>query len=344
MTAFFSEYGLFLAETVTVVLAISFVLGRLFALGSRGRDAQQDKLVVRKLNRKFKHMAMAMKRELLPSSEVKKLAKADKAEVKALAKDAKAGATRKRVFVLDFHGDLRAAAVASLREEVTSVLTVATSADEVVVRLESAGGLVYAYGLAASQLQRVRDRGVPLTVVIDKVAASGGYMMACVADVVVAAPFAVVGSIGVVTQIPNFHRFLKNKDVDVELFTAGEFKRTVTMLGENNDKGRAKLQEELDEAHLLFKEHIVRHRPALDIERVATGEHWYGSRALELGLVDRLSTSDDYLLTAADQADVLEVRYQPKAPLSQRLSALAAATADRMAGKAWQRAQETRLF
>jgi serine protease SohB len=213
--------------------------------------------------------------------------------------------------------------VASLREEVTAVLTAAQAEDEVIVRLESAGGLVHGYGLAASQLLRIRDRRLKLTVAVDKVAASGGYMMACVADRIIAAPFAILGSIGVIAQLPNFNRLLKKHDVDFEQFMAGEHKRTVTLFGENTDKGRQKFQEEIEDVHALFKDFVKTHRPQVDLERVATGEHWFGARALESRLVDELRTSDDVLLDASASADLYEVVYTGKKPWLVRLLAQA---------------------
>jgi serine protease SohB len=212
-----------------------------------------------------------------------------------------------------------ASAVATLRQEVTAILTVAEPGDRVLVRLESAGGAVHAYGLAASQIARFRERKVPVTVAVDKIAASGGYMMACTAEHIIAAPFAVLGSIGVVAQLPNFHRLLEKNDIDFELFTAGEFKRTITLFGENTDKARAKFREEIEEVHVLFKDFVKQNRPVLDLAQVATGEHWYGSRALELKLVDELRTSDDYLLEASSDADLYEVTYHAKKGLWARI-------------------------
>jgi serine protease SohB len=228
------------------------------------------------------------------------------------------------VFVLNFHGDIRASALASLREEVTAVLTVAQPEDEVMLRLESSGGLVHAYGLAAAQLLRIRDRRLKLTVAVDKVAASGGYLMACVADRIIAAPFAILGSIGVIAQLPNFNRLLKKHDIDYEQFMAGEYKRTVTLFGENTDKGRHKFQEEIEATHALFKDFVRNHRPQLDLDQVATGEYWYGTRALEHRLADELRTSDDYLLDASAGAEVYEVTYTGKKPWLARLLAHAA--------------------
>jgi serine protease SohB len=214
-----------------------------------------------------------------------------------------------RAFVIDFKGDIQASAVSSLREEITAVLAVAEDDDEVLIRLESSGGVVHGYGLAASQLQRVRNSNIALTVSVDKVAASGGYMMACIADTIISAPFALIGSIGVVAQIPNFHRLLKKNEVDVELMTAGEFKRTLTLFGENTDKGREKFAEELEDIHLLFKEFVTENRPSVSIEEVATGEAWFGVRALERQLVDQLKTSDEYILDLCEERDVFQVQY-----------------------------------
>jgi serine protease SohB len=247
-----------------------------------------------------------------------------KARKKQLKVERGGGSPRKRrVFVVSFHGDIRGSAVASLREEVTAILTVAEAGDEVIVRLESGGGLVHAYGLAASQLLRIKAKGLRLIVAVDKVAASGGYMMACVADRVLAAPFAVVGSIGVVSQIPNFHRLLQKNDIDFEQFTAGEYKRTVTVFGENTDAGREKFRAEIEDTHRLFKEFVSEHRKGLDMVQVATGEHWFGARALELNLVDELRTSDDYLLEASNTADLYEVSFAAKKHLAARLMGMA---------------------
>ena len=273
---------------------------------------------------------------------------ATSAEAKAPAKTAPAGSTAEqqtdhRVFVLTFDGDIAASGVEALRQEVSAVLGAAQAGDEVVVRVESAGGAVHGYGLAASQLARIRSRGVTLTVAVDKVAASGGYLMAAVADRILAAPFAVVGSIGVVAQIPNVHRLLKKHDVDVEVHTAGRFKRTLDVLGENTEQGRAKLREELEDVHALFQEYVSSWRPKLDLEAVSTGEHWYGQRALDRALVDELVTSDEYLARACERADVFEVAWTvPKRPL-ERLAGQFASALGAGIGRAASRALESLL-
>ncbi|MBI2969930.1 MAG: protease SohB [Gammaproteobacteria bacterium] len=316
-TEFLGEYGMFLAKLGTLAL---FLLGAAvfaFLFYMRARSAGDERLEVRKLNEKYEHMQLVLRSAILPRKAFKQAVK----ELKQKHKAAQKGAARpeRRIFVLRFDGDLRASGVASLREEITALLTVAAPGDEVLVVLESAGGTVHGYGLAASQLQRIRDRSVRLTAAVDKVAASGGYMMACVADRIIAAPFAVIGSIGVLAQMPNFNRFLKKHEIDFEEMTAGKYKRTLSLFGENTDEDRAKLREELDETHELFKTFVREHRAKVEIDRIATGEHWYGRKALELGLVDELRTSDDYLGAAAQDADIYEVAFVRKKTLWERL-------------------------
>ncbi|MDU5848888.1 MAG: protease SohB, partial [Cronobacter sakazakii] len=243
----------------------------------------------------------------------------------------------------DFKGSIDAHEVSALREEVTAVLAVAKPADEVLVRLESPGGVVHGYGLAASQLQRLRERQIPLTIAVDKVAASGGYMMACVANNIVAAPFAIIGSIGVVAQIPNFNRLLKRNDIDIELHTAGQYKRTLTLLGENTEEGREKFREDLNETHHLFKEFVHSMRPSLDIDAVATGEHWYGVQAKEKGLVDEISTSDDLIIARMAEREVVSLRYMQRKRLMDRFTGSAAQSLDRLLLRWWQRGQKPLL-
>ncbi|HET8848662.1 MAG TPA: protease SohB, partial [Marinobacter sp.] len=247
----------------------------------------------------------------------KKAAKAKTKKDEGQGDDAEA---KPRIYVIDFDGDIKASDTDTLRRSISAVLSVANpETDEVIIRLESGGGLVHAYGLAAAQLDRIRSKGVKLTACVDKVAASGGYMMACVADKIVASPFAVLGSIGVVAQLPNFHRFLKKNDVDFEVLTAGEHKRTLTVFGENTDKGRQKFLADLEDTHGLFKEYVSERRPGLDIGAVANGDIWFGKRALDVKLIDEIKTSDEYLIEACERGDVVSVSYQRKRTLPERL-------------------------
>ena len=247
-----------------------------------------------------------------------------------LSKEARARKkTNQKIYVLDFKGDMAASAVEGLREEITLILATAKAGrDRVVVRLESPGGMVHGYGLAAAQLVRLREAGFHLTICVDKVAASGGYMMACIANEIISAPFAIVGSIGVVAQVPNFNRLLKDNKIDFELYTAGQYKRTVTMFGENTEEGKAKFEEELQQTHALFKHFVEKYRPQLNIEKVATGEHWYGRDALDLNLVDKLQTSDEYLLNLLTQHYIYSIQTRKKPTLGEKLGLQAAQIAD----------------
>ncbi len=329
MAEFLLNYGLFLAKTVTLVAAIVTVVYFAVLITGRKRRIRKEALEVRKINNKYEDMAIAMHAAALPRGKLRKYLKQEKTRRKAAEKHEKEEGRRKRIFVLNFHGDIRASAVTSLREEITAVLKASSDTDEVFLRLESGGGIVHGYGLAASQLMRLRAKQIPLTVSVDKIAASGGYMMACVANSIIAAPFSIIGSIGVIAQIPNFHKVLKKRDVEFEQFTAGEFKRTVTMFGENTDDAKAKFREQIEDIHRLFKDFIIEHRPGVDIVDVSTGESWPGTRALERNLVDELKTSDDYLLENSEHADLYEIKYVSKKPLLERMGIQAQRLADK---------------
>mgnify|MGYP003145715013 FL=1 len=326
---FLTEYGLFLAKIVTFVVAALVVISVIMSAAQkdRGDHEGEGELKIRKLNEKYEKLRETIQSRLMSDHQRKVFQKARKKAQKAGKKAAKAAKntdeqddSRGRVYVLDFDGDIKASDTDPLRRAITAVLSIADpEKDEVVIRLESGGGLVHSYGLAAAQLDRIRSKGLRLTACVDKVAASGGYMMACVADRIVASPFAILGSIGVVAQLPNFHRFLKKNDVDFEVLTAGEHKRTMTIFGENTDKGRQKFLEDLEDTHGLFKEYVSERRPDLDIAAVANGDIWFGKRALEVKLIDEIKTSDEYLIEACDRADVVSVAYQRKRTLPEKL-------------------------
>lgn len=337
MSQFLIEYGLFLVKVATIVVAIVVIISVAVAAG---RKSSEEGLEVKSINKKYKLLASALRQAVLKKDEQKKDAKEEKKRDKA---EAKGPSSRPRSFVIDFKGDLKASAVPSLREEVSAILDVATVDDEVIVCLENHGGVVHEHGLAASQLARIRDRDIPLAVCVDKVAASGGYLMACVASKIYAAPFAILGSIGVLAQIPNFNRMLDNHGVDFEQITAGKYKRTVTMFGENTDEDRAKLKEELEDVHALFKAAVSKYRPDLDLDKVATGEHWYGTTALELGLADEIKTSDELLTELATERDLYQLTYRIKQPLQKRLMANIDSAIEKVDAAGWRRKFESRL-
>jgi len=345
-----ANYGLFLAKIVTVVAAIGILVTIIVNVAGRKRH-QRGELRLTNLSEQYQEMQEEMQVARLDHHQQKIWHKAEKKKHKLEAKQAKARAKRGEkvisdkptLYVLDFKGSMDAHEVTSLREEITAVLAVVKPEDEVLLRLESPGGVVHGYGLAASQLQRLRDNKVRLTVAVDKVAASGGYMMACVADKIVAAPFSIIGSIGVVAQVPNFHRLLKRNDIDVELHTAGQYKRTLTLFGENTEQGREKFREDLNETHLLFKQFVHDMRPTLDIDSVATGEHWYGTQALEKGLIDAVSTSDDLLINLMKNHEVINVHYTRRKKMMDRFTGSAANSVDNLLMRWWQRGEKPLL-
>jgi serine protease SohB len=297
---FLSQYGLFLLKSITLVIAFLVLIAGLLSI----RHKPKPKLEITSLNKEYEHVISLMHKEILGKKQEKK--KKNKNELPTL-------------YVIDFNGDIKASQVEQLRDEVTAILSIAKPEDEVLVRLDSPGGAVNGYGLAASQLQRIRDKNIPLTVSIDKVAASGGYLMACVANSIIAAPFAIIGSIGVVAKIPNFHRLLKKNNIDIELLTAGEYKRTLTLFAENTEKGRHKFQEDLEKIHKAFREYVLTNRSQLDIDKVSTGEHWLAKDAFDLRLVDKLSTSDEYLVGKMMSYNVFKLMIQPKVTLVSKL-------------------------
>lgn len=337
MIEFLASYGLFLLKVITVVAGIVVVI---VVAAAAGRKGTHEGLEIEDLNEKHESLVETLRNAVLSKDQRKKAAKEKKKKDKA---EAKAETTRPRSFVIDFKGDLKASAVPSLREEVSAILDVAGEHDEVIVRLDNHGGVVHEHGLAASQLARIRDRNIPLTVCVDKVAASGGYLMACVATKICAAPFAILGSIGVIAQIPNFNRMLDSHGVEFEQVTAGKYKRTVTMFGENTDEDRAKLKEELEDVHSLFKEAVAKYRPGLDLEKVATGEHWYGTRALDLGLADEIRTSDELLSERAGDRDIYSVVYKIKQPLQKRLLGGIDSALEKVDAASWRQKFESRL-
>mgnify|MGYP005989038685 CR=1 FL=1 len=364
---FLYDYGMFLAKAITIILTVFIVLIGFLVITSRNKkDSSQGDITLVSLNDGYEDMKSAIE-EVVIDNEVykqqlktqlkkeKKEAKEKKKAAKAQAKiDKKQGTVadsaleqtddeevEKRVFVLDFNGDIRASEVDLLREEISAVLSFASTTDEVVLRLDSSGGMVHTYGLAASQLERIKSANLKLTICVDEVAASGGYMMACLADKLIAAPFAILGSIGVVAQLPNFHKVLKKHGVDYETFTAGEYKRTVTMFGENTEKGKEKFIEEIQDTHLLFKEFVAQARPNIDIDKVATGEVWFGKRAIEHNLIDELNTSDDFIMNLCKTADVYQVRYELKKSLGEKLSDLTVKTSTSVVSSVMQKLSNT---
>lgn len=307
---FLADYGLFLLKAVTIVVAIGLVVGLIASAGQK-QKSNLPKLI--NLNKKLSKVKEHFEDQTIDKKVLKKKRKESKKEEKSEKAD------KPICYVMDFHGDIKASQVEQFKHDVTALISLEQDIDEVIVRLESGGGMVHQYGYAAAQIERLRAKGIRVTVCVDRVAASGGYMMACVADQVVAAPFAVLGSIGVIAQVPNVHRLLKKNDIDFEVHTAGEYKRTLTVFGENTDKAREKFKDDLNEVHVMFKEFVSKYRPELDVVKVANGDVWYGNQAKEMGLIDRIETSDGYLLESSLTKTLIQIKHEPKKTVAKKL-------------------------
>ena len=332
---FLIDYGMFLAKAITIVLSIGVVAGLIASAGQKNKKGEKKgNIRVTQINEHIDGLRDTLRASILDKEQLKEIEKTEKKKIKAENKRKKKAtvkntedadeddSTTKRYFVLNFEGNIAADAVESLREEITAILSMATEDDEVILRLESPGGMVHAYGLASSQLLRIKNKSIPLTICVDKVAASGGYMMACLADRLVAAPFAIIGSIGVLVQLPNFHRVLKKYDVDYEIISAGEYKRTLTHFGEITNKGKAKVKEDVENIHQIFKDWVKTYRPSVEIDTIATGETWVGSQAKDRYMVDDIKTSDECVIEACETSDVYEIKFEIKKPLQVRLANL----------------------
>jgi len=341
---FLTEYGIFLAKLITLIIGLGFIL--MMAIGAaKMRDRSPFGILqVLHLNRQLQRTADQLKSVILTKKELKEMRKKEKKAAKKEKREKKEQKKRPIVYVLDFHGDIQATQVKNISRLISALLEIVKPKQEVILRLESAGGMVHSYGLAAAQLLRLKEHKLNLTVCVDKVAASGGYMMAAMADKICAAPFAVVGSVGVIGMIPNLHRLLKDNKIDIEQHTAGEYKRTLTLLGQNTPKGRAKFKKDLARIHDLFKSLLKEHRSQLPINKIATGEVWYGREAQKLKLVDEIITSDEYLMQKCKSAEVYLVRIKERKKLDDRLGKIGESLMDRLSDKILYRFNEWRLF
>lgn len=314
---FLTEYGLFLAKAVTFLVVVAVILG---LIASAGQKSKPQKIKIEHLNEKLDHLKKHLQHAVMTKKQLKQLKKDEKKHSKQESNDEK-----DKVYVLNFNGDIKAAQSEQMKDEISALLSLGGGIAEIVVKVESGGGMVHQYGFAASQLERIKQSGIPLTVCVDKVAASGGYMMAVVADKIIAAPFAILGSIGVIAQLPNFNRLLKKNDIDFEVHTAGEYKRTLTLFGENTDKARDKFRDDLADVHTLFKDFVSERRSVVDVTKVANGDVWYGQKALEVNLVDEIQTSDEYLQKRCESADVYLLSSEKKKNVMERLGLAAQA-------------------
>ncbi len=330
---FLQNLGLFFFQTLIIIVGIIAVILTIAAVAIKNKNHKNFEIEI--LNEKHQDQKSALQSLLLSADALKKEKKKIKAEEKAEEKNE---SPKPPIYVLDFlKGDINASSVDHFREEISAVLSVAEKGQSVIINVESPGGVVHGYGLAAAQILRLRDHGLDVTVCVDKVAASGGYMMACVAHKIVCSPFAIIGSIGVVAQVPNFNKLLKKYDVDFKEYTAGDYKRTVSLLGEITEKGEKKFIEQLEATHLLFKSFVGQFRPNMDIAKVATGEYWFGQDALKMGLVDEILTSDDFILKKMKTHKMIKISFEKKPSLSEKISGFVSEAVSSSVQKTFQR-------
>lgn len=330
---FLQNLGLFFFQTAIIVVGIIAVILTIAAVAIKNKGRKSFEIEI--LNEKHQDQKSALQEVLLTQAELK----IEKKKLKATAKSEEKSENQKpNIYVVDFlKGDINASSVDHFREEISAIISVANKGQEVIVCVESPGGVVHGYGLAAAQILRLRDHGLNVTVCVDKVAASGGYMMACVAHKIICSPFAIVGSIGVVAQVPNFNKLLKKYDVDYKEYTAGDYKRTVSVLGEITEKGEKKFLEQLEATHLLFKSFVGKFRPNMDLTKVATGEYWFGQDALKMGLVDEILTSDDYIMSKLAQNKLIKLSFEKKPSLSEKISGFVSEAVSSSLQKTFQR-------
>ncbi|XBC41499.1 MAG: protease SohB [Buchnera aphidicola (Nurudea yanoniella)] len=331
---FISNYILFLLKILTIFILFFLIIFLLIST-MRKKNKNRDKLNVISLNNYYKSMkneiffAKLSKNEKKIWDKNKKNNKKNKFRnffkfikiIKTIKtiKNNNSYEKKSTLYVLDFKGGIQAVELESLRQEISAIILAFKKGDEVLLRLESGGGVVHGYGLAAEQLNRLRKRSIYLTISVDKIAASGGYMMACVANKIIGAPFSIIGSIGVAAQIPNFYKFLEKNNIDIESHTAGEYKRTLTVFGKNTAEAREKFRLELSDIHNLFKEFVCNMRPSLNVKEVFNGKYWFGSIALKKGLIDKINTSDDFIISKMENFTILNLKYMTKKPILKSL-------------------------
>lgn len=214
------------------------------------------------------------------------------------------------VFVIDYVGSMMASEVVYLTAKIDAIILKSNKDDEVVINITSPGGAVSGYGLVASQIKRLKTAGLKITATVDTVAASGGYMAAVVSDEIIAAPFAMVGSIGVVANVMIYEELLKNIGIQTNVYTSGDSKRTVVPSRVPNAEEEAKLEAQLEEIHSRFKDHVLSFRPDIDEDKVFTGQAFLAADAINFGLVDKIGTSDELLLNLyKDGHRLIEVQF-----------------------------------
>lgn len=299
-----TSYAIFFLKIITIIiLLLTTIIICLILITNKDNNY----IKIKNINKKY----ITLKKLFL--SKISK-----KIERKNLIKEENLTKT-KNLFVLHFNGDINASDINNLKDILSIIILNKTHVDEVLIKLTSNGGIVTNYGLAASQLKRLKNENINLTISIDTIAASGGYMMACVANKIIASHFSIIGSIGVLGIIPNINKILTKNNIEIEYHTSGKYKKTLSIIGENTEIGRKKFIESLENTHFLFKNFVKENRSQINIEEIATGEYWYGVDALKLNLIDKIQTSDEYIIENLNNANIYEIKLSEKINIKNKI-------------------------
>ena len=175
-----------------------------------------------------------------------------------------------------------------------------------VVRINSPGGSAAASQEIHAELKKVREKGKLVVVSMADMAASGGYMIACAADYIVANPATITGSIGVIIDATNTQGLYDLLGIEYEVIKSGEFKDTLNPARPLTDAEKELLATMVDDIYGQFVDLVVEGR-GLNREKVlayADGRILTGRQALEAGLVDELGNLYDALDIAAEKAGI----------------------------------------
>ena len=175
-----------------------------------------------------------------------------------------------------------------------------------VLRIDSPGGVVSATQEIYEEIKRAKEREKKIIVSMGSIAASGGYYIATPADIIVANPGSVTGSIGVKMELPILERLFKKIGINFEVIKSKEHKDIGSPFRQMTPRERALLQDVVNSAYEQFISVIVENRklPEATVRSIADGRILTGEQAIEFGLVDTLGSLEDALRIAANMVGI----------------------------------------
>ncbi|CAB3976441.1 protease SohB [Candidatus Azoamicus ciliaticola] len=308
MANILTDYTIFFLKIITIIILLLLTIITCLII-IKNKDNKY--IEIKNINKKYITLKKMFLSEILKKTEKKNI-------IKNINKEEKIIKT-KNLFILNFNGDINASDINNLKDILSILILNKKYVDEVLIKLTSNGGIVTNYGLAATQLKRLKNENINLTISIDTIAASGGYMMACVANKIIASHFSIIGSIGVLGIIPNINKMLNKNNIEIEYHTSGKYKKTLSVIGENTEIGRKKFIESLENTHFLFKNFVKENRSQINIDEIATGEYWYGIDALKLNLIDKIQTSDEYIMENLNNTKIYEIKLNEKTNIKNKI-------------------------